>query len=308
MSVLSGDYIGFSYNNVHSSELGIIRVSEGSRFNENLLPTSKDVTIQVPGGDGTYYFGSYYTQRIINISYAFDSLSEYQLEYIKELFGDKKIHPLVFDEYPYKTYYAKVTGSSTLKHIPFTQDGRIFKGEGTLQFTCYSPYAVCHKKFLSEYGDIDINEWAGASNLLQERGDINEIFSDVDEIKVYNPGVKPTDWRLTFDFEEEKHLGGVVISLEENFLEFAPCQLKGQDNRIVFNSKNKLIEGYELVDGTYVKSGNLYNEYLITGDFFDIPTTIKKTTKETIKTTKVFVVSGDMKKFATNLDYDYYYF
>jgi len=39
MSVLRGDYIGFSYNGIHSSDLGIVRVSEGSRFNENLLPT-----------------------------------------------------------------------------------------------------------------------------------------------------------------------------------------------------------------------------------------------------------------------------
>jgi hypothetical protein len=34
-----GDYMGFTYNHVHSSELGIVRVSDGSRFNENLLPT-----------------------------------------------------------------------------------------------------------------------------------------------------------------------------------------------------------------------------------------------------------------------------
>jgi hypothetical protein len=58
-----GDYMGFTYNGKHSSELGIVRVSDGSRFNENLLPTMQDKTVQVPGGDGTYYFGSYYTQR-----------------------------------------------------------------------------------------------------------------------------------------------------------------------------------------------------------------------------------------------------
>jgi hypothetical protein len=55
------------------------------------------------------------------------------------LFGDKKIHPLIFDETPYKTYQAKVTGSSTLKYIPFGDKdfGRIYKGEGTVTFTCY---------------------------------------------------------------------------------------------------------------------------------------------------------------------------
>jgi len=38
-SILSNDYIGFTFNGIHSSELGIVRTSEGSRFNENLLPT-----------------------------------------------------------------------------------------------------------------------------------------------------------------------------------------------------------------------------------------------------------------------------
>ena len=71
MGVISGDYIGFSYNGIHSSDLGIVRTSNGSRFDENLLPTMQDKTVQVPGGDGTYYFGSYFTQRQIPVSFAF---------------------------------------------------------------------------------------------------------------------------------------------------------------------------------------------------------------------------------------------
>jgi hypothetical protein len=71
------DYVGFTYNNVHSSALGIVRVSDGSRFNENLLPTMQDKTVQVPGADGMYYFGSYYTQRQFNVSFAFDGLTEF---------------------------------------------------------------------------------------------------------------------------------------------------------------------------------------------------------------------------------------
>ena len=55
---LSGDFIGFTFNNIHSSDMGIIRTSDGSRFNENLLPTFADKTVQVPGGDGIYYFNS----------------------------------------------------------------------------------------------------------------------------------------------------------------------------------------------------------------------------------------------------------
>jgi hypothetical protein len=35
---IKGDFIGFTLGNVHSSELGLVRVSDGSRYNEDLLP------------------------------------------------------------------------------------------------------------------------------------------------------------------------------------------------------------------------------------------------------------------------------
>ena len=166
-----GDYMGFTYNNTHSSALGIVRTSDGSRFNENLLPTIQDKTVQVPGGDGMYFFGSYYTQRQFSVSFAFDSLTEEQIGEIRRVFGDKQIHDLIFDERPYKVYSAKVTGTATLKYIPFTEGStnRLYKGEGTIQFTCYSPFARCNfmgktkEELLTEYPNI--NEWWGASRI-----------------------------------------------------------------------------------------------------------------------------------------------
>lgn len=147
------DYIGFTFNGVHSSDLGIMRVSDGSRYNDNLLPTIQDKTVQTPGRDGTYFFGSYYTQRVFNVSFVFDELTEGQLKRVQAVFGDKKIHDLIFDETPYKAYRAKVTGSATIKYIPFGQGAtnRVYKGEGSVQFTAYDPYARSVKKFLNEY-------------------------------------------------------------------------------------------------------------------------------------------------------------
>ena len=137
------DFTGFQYGDTHSSELGIVRVSDGSRFNENLLPTIKDKTVQVPGRDGTYYFGSEFTQRQFTINYAFDDLTEQEFRTLKQHFGKKEIRPLVFDERPDRAYSAKVTGTASIKHIPFDgTDGKvIYKGEGTIQFTCYYPFA-----------------------------------------------------------------------------------------------------------------------------------------------------------------------
>jgi hypothetical protein len=39
MSEWKGEFLGFTYGGIHSSTLGIVRTSDGSRFNENLLPT-----------------------------------------------------------------------------------------------------------------------------------------------------------------------------------------------------------------------------------------------------------------------------
>lgn len=262
MSEFRGDFLGFSYNGIHSSNLGIVRVSDGNRLNESLFPTTQDKTVQVPGGDGAYYFGSFYTQKQITVSFAFDSLTELQLQQIRKLFGDKKIHDLIFDETPYKAYQAKVTGSSTIKYIPFDDEAkaeRIYKGEGNIQFTCYQPYAICRNKYLEDYMDwSNRSEWAAASGLKAARGDYDQLKNGV--IKVYNPGVKEADWVLRLN--NPGICTGYQISLDGNRGIFLSWE--GEDDLpeyLTIDSKSNLIE-----------SGNgFYNEYIVEGDFFKIP-------------------------------------
>ena len=141
-SVTKGDWIGFTFNGIHSSELGFIRVSDGSRYNENILPTMKDAVVQVPGENGSYFFGSYYTQKVFNFNIAFDTMTERQFRMIKQVFGDGKIHDLILDEHPYKIYSAKIQSPPQLKYLCFYENGqRIYKGEGTIQLVAYSPFA-----------------------------------------------------------------------------------------------------------------------------------------------------------------------
>lgn len=165
MGVLKGDFISFSFNGVHSSDLGIIRTSDGNRFNKNLYPTIQDKTVQVPGADGTYFFNSYYTLKNFNIPIAFDSLTEEGIRRIEEVFGKtEELVPLIFDETPYKYYMVKTTGTPTLKYIPFDETElnggeRVYKGEGTLTFIAYYPYAKSVYKFLDEYTMDNMPTW-----------------------------------------------------------------------------------------------------------------------------------------------------
>ena len=302
------DYVGFTFNGIHSSSLGIVRTSEGSRFNENLLPTIQDKTVQVPGGDGMYHFGSYYTQKQFNIPYAFDSLTEEQLAKIKQVFGDKKIHDLIFDEAPYKIYQVKVTGTSSIKHIPFAEGAvnRIYKGEGTIQFTAYYPYALCKRKYLSDeyYSNFDnVQEWNAAAKLLESQQENGRSFDILNgnKVNLYNPGDKETDFILTLNFasgvipQGQIEVDGKILILNRISLENEAIDKR--DDQIKINTKLNLIEGYK--NGK--KSGKIYNQYIKGGSFFKIPTTVEKTSP-------IQMIFDGLSGNYENLEYNYLYF
>lgn len=173
-----GDFFGFTFNGYHSSDLGIVRVSDGDRYKEDILPDFDDSTVDIPGGDGTYYFGSYYKSKKFTINIAFDSLSEEQYRNLGRIFSTRKPSLLVFDERPYKGYYVKVEGAPSIEAVCFdegdtvyTEDGhtgyipgsidhktgrtenirRVYKGEGELNFVAYDPFAYVISKDLDSY-------------------------------------------------------------------------------------------------------------------------------------------------------------
>lgn len=272
---LKGDFIGFSFNGYRSEDLGIMRVSDGSRYNEDLIPTTQDKTVQVPGGDGFYYFGSNYTQRQFSINIAFDELTEKQLRELQQVFGTKELGKLIFDERPYKYYMVK-SGKPQLKYICFGREGevRTYKGEGTLTFTAYYPFAKSIYKFLNEYSDKNKDEWKEASGMKTEKGTYDTV-SNNGSIPVYNAGDLEADFILKFSFPvNNTSIGDMKITLgKENvgkveaFLNLKGFGKKGADTGFQINTKTNLIEGFNAEGLT----GTLYNENITQGDFFKIP-------------------------------------
>ena len=272
---LKGDFIGFSFNEHRSESLGIVRVSDGSRYNEDLVPTTQDKTVQVPGGDGFYYFGSDYTQRQFSINIAFDELTEKQFRELQQVFGTKELGKLVFDERPYKYYMVK-SGKPQLKYICFGKEGeaRTYKGEGTLTFTAYYPFAKSIFKFLNEYNDKNKDEWKEASGMKAEKGTY-DIVSNNGSISVYNAGDLETDFILKFSLPvDNTPIGDIKITLSkenvgkvEAFLDLNGFSKKGADTGFQINTKTNLIEGFNAEGLT----GTLYNENIAQGDFFKIP-------------------------------------
>lgn len=318
------DYVGFIFNGFHSKkDLGIVRTSNGSRFDENLLPTIQDKTVQVPGGDGTYFFGSYYTQRQFTVPFAFDDLDEQGIVKLKKVLGDKKIHDLIFDEAPYKVYKAKITGSATIKHIPFSEGptNRRYKGEGSIQFTCYQPYARSRFKKIVEIYKQDkegnnildhyeipsdslvekhgnysnIEEWKDASGikLASEYGQYDKVENK--KISLYNPGHMPSHFRMKLTPNDKGKIPEGRLDLDTSSLVWEEMELKGSDVYVVIDTKLNLIEGYK-EDNT--KSGKIYNEHITDGTFFKIPI-------DMIEGKNIMDAAGI--EAGTVIEYDYYY-
>lgn len=342
---MKGSYLGFTFNGIHSSDFGITRTSDGSRFNQGLLPTIQDKTAQIPGQPGSVLQSSNYGTKVFSVSFAYDDITELQLQKMSAWLGDKKIHELIFDETPYKHWYAKVTGNASMKWIPFGEGdaSRVYKGEGTIQFTCYEPFARCNYKWYKDYKDELKNEeeWIEASKLreainknfltgssitllentlkidsddllfeVQEGFQISDSYIILDNLKVtsdgvltngegmpvagsmYNCGDVETDFKLTIPIAGQKCPEGYISLNGEKKLAWSAFSPSKEETEIVINTKMNLIEGMK--DGK--KTGEIYDQYLTTGDYFKLP----------VEAFQLDVsINGNQK---VEIDFDYLYF
>lgn len=244
MSVYTGDFLGFQLGDVHSEQLNITRVSSGDRYTDNLIPNFKDTTVEVPGGDGTYYWDTFYNQKPFIIDFAFDNLGDIDIQKLRRELGFKGIKPLIYDEFPYKKYMVKCSSPPTLKFICFDEGQlRVYKGEGTINLVAYYPYAISTNL-------ITINE--GESVIIGNKGDMDfypNIFYSINTSNVKIECLK-----------DEKSYGS---------LELENISSQGEnDEYFCVNMKTHLVEGY---DESFKKTGKLYNRFVTNGDFFTIP-------------------------------------
>jgi hypothetical protein len=290
----SEDFTGFIFNGHLSSDLGIIRTSNGDRFDMNLSPDFDNDVVEGKGRDGSLYFGKDFTKKEFSIPFAFDSLTEEKLRELSDVFvgafEEDELCSLIFCETPYKEWLVSFSSAPVLHFVPFDEyeiDGelhRIYKGEGELSLTAYQLARAPHKyleEYVAEgYPEEDVVQWSSGSGLREEKGNF-DTYSNVDKgFTVGNGGQKATPFKLTFPKDGSEHL----ITLEPNT---SPSQntlkLKAygnydtSDTHIRVNGELCVIEG-----GTYVQdeetgelsfkpSGRIYNQTIEEGDFFKIP-------------------------------------
>lgn len=226
------DFTGFYLDGIHSSTYGILRVSDGDRYTEGLIPEFEDFSIELTGGNGDLYGGRRFKPTKFTINIAFDHMTEKQFRGLRQWLGGEKLKEFRFDERPYKAYYVKVAEKPELDYICFMEDvdnnfiekERIYKGEGEIEFIAYDPFGYCidyskelsieklntkgsgkNWQILNSYTpfpirDNNLVEWAEVSGLKKELEGYNDFSKTVNGQQyiatLYNPGDFDTDFQL----------------------------------------------------------------------------------------------------------------
>lgn len=271
------DLTGFKFGDYHSSQFGLIRVSNGSRYNEYLLPTLKNTTTDVPGMEGMLYFGTQKTTRSFQVDMAFDSLTEEDIRDIREWLTG--VHSLVFDERPYIQYMCILNSAPQLKYLTFEENGeRIYKGELSVNFVSYLPYgySIDGKKFIDDFFDENFEEWSNASHLVYKNFYEGETLHTYDKFEgnnvyVYNGGDVEADYVLTCYFSEG---ATAKISMNEASYEFVLRAKSAESTHLELSINSKLqfarCRDVSIADGVVTAKSD-YEIMLPSTEIFKIP-------------------------------------
>lgn len=149
-------YLGFTFAGRHSSEFGLLVVSDGSRYHQNLSSQFSDVTTTVPGKNGSYYFGTQIGNREFEINCVFDDITSHTMHKIQQWLYPNMVGWLIFDEQPYKRYLVKLSSLPIFNFLPFdkfkfTQEysfqKEILKGEVNFSFYSMEEYGVYNPNY-----------------------------------------------------------------------------------------------------------------------------------------------------------------
>lgn len=281
------DFLGFTFNNRHSSEMKIVRVSNSNRYEVNLVSQLKHTQADIPGSDGEVITSTKRQKKgFPTIHIAYDDLREEDMRALKEWLSPKQAAPLVFDELPYLTYFATISAVPQLKFICFDDKNdpsiRVYKGEGTIQFEAAAPYAICKQKYLDYYenkllDDNDPNsppmyptvkQWGPSSGLKATSQGYDTFVNG--EAAVYNAGSEECPVQIIFP-----HTSGLVTFVRASdgatfFLDMS--KIKIASNNYMIDSEVKLLKGgtWDSTNGTFTPNGKIYNFTLVAGEFFNL--------------------------------------
>lgn len=255
-------YLGFTFAGRHSSEFGLLVVSDGSRYHQNSYNQFSDSIVSVPGKNGGYYFGTQLSQRDFDIECVFDSITSHTMHKIQQWLYPNVVGWLIFDEQPYKRYLVKLSAVPSFNFIPFdefkTAEGynfqkEILKGEVNFSFYMLQEYGIYNPEYNLPIISKDnlISQQALDSGLIPDNyirkgiylphEEITNITKDNNIFSLYNAG----NGTANADF---------YITISKNkFEDSYPLEIRNFDDGITY----KITDPTETIRKKYSEVDNL---------------------------------------------------
>lgn len=223
------DFVGFTFNGVHSSEFSLKVTSSGDRYKEDLTAEVSDTSIAAGGMEGELFVKETIGKRTFPVEASFDNLSEVKFRELRKWLRTTEPKQLIFDERPYKVYYTKVSSAPQISYLCFTEnEERVYKGELSITFISYYPYAISRYKDLMSFTPglfPNKYEWAASSGLINDATLVGVAGLDVFAVPslttsavapLMNPGDKETSFKLILKKTDTTTAKTHIISLYEN--------------------------------------------------------------------------------------------
>lgn len=306
MSEFKGAFLGFSFKGTHSSDLKIVRTNIGDRAEMALSPNFDDSTVSIKGRDGVVYFDTQLQKLDLSVNFAFDSLLETDIVNLRRFFAPKETGKLVFDEYPYKEYEAKIGNGVKLSYIVFDEGDdkeRVYKGEGSVLFSCFTPCASAPYKTIEQYNVAlgAVKEWEVVSGIKKDAfytGIYDTIINQ--KALLYNPG--DLDSPLTISFTVASTPSVIVLSLYEGLTRRSSLCLDG--SKLAVGAKVVIDATTGLIRQTLAGVTTLRNDVIIAGEMLKV----KRTQGIAQGVNQEFAINSTQGLTGISIDYKYLYY
>jgi hypothetical protein len=258
------DFLGFSFNNRHSSEFRIVRTSKSNRYNEEIVAAGKETTIDIPGSDGALFISKKKQKKTWTVDFAFDDVYLKDIEAMRNWLSCKVETPFRFDEDRESQYHmVVVTGTPKLNYLGFEGDDgeTIYKGDGSVQFTAY-----------------DITRWGGS---------FTHDYSAGAAVSFDNEGDLPMPLRISInvgDATKGDNVSYAMIKLRQGENDFGNSKMiilnvdkiiEKNVSNIVLDSELHLVLGHNSNEEneqnpTSEVEDVVLNDVIVAGDFFEV--------------------------------------
>lgn len=153
LPIIDRQFISFNYGGRDIEEFGLLVIFESGRLSKNIYTSFHDITTNIEGRDGQFYWGSYYDADTLSFTLATDGITTSQYEDFKNYFVPGIARDFILSEFANRTRKARVQTSPQINLLPFEDKIKVkvggieqeirtslYKGEITLEFVFDDPF------------------------------------------------------------------------------------------------------------------------------------------------------------------------